>query len=193
VAANERALFVDEGVQMDQQMSSAWRSWRAWAALAVVVAAFFLEDSFESALYHSIAHAFRVHRSAPNTLDRASYGIEMFVRLLWFGGLWTAVCAMLDRSARGFPLRDKRLFRYLMIGLATGLAVMLGTMLGIWAIGAASVSHSGQSFSASLVNGTGWLFLDFWGHSEKSFTGGRSFSLLQSGFSDGRLRWWYRE
>ena len=91
---------------MDQQMSRAWRSWRAWAVLALVVAAFFLEDSFDSALYHPIALAFGVHRTAPNTLGRASYGIEMLVRLLWFSGLWTAVCATLGRSARNFPLRD---------------------------------------------------------------------------------------
>jgi membrane protease YdiL (CAAX protease family) len=131
--------------------------------LALVVAAFFLEDSFDSALYHPIALAFGVHRTAPNTLGRASYGIEMLVRLLWFSGLWTAVCATLGRSARNFPLRDKRLFRHLMIGLATGLAVMLATMLGIWGIGAASVSQSGHSFAASLLNGTSWLFLDLLG------------------------------
>lgn len=148
---------------MDRQVSRAWQSWRAWAVLALVVAAFFLEDAFESALYHPIALAFGVQRTAPNTLGRASYGIEMFVRFLWFSGLWTAVCATLGRSARSFPLRDKRLFRHLMIGLATGLAVMLATMLGIWGIGAASVSQSGQSFAASLLNGTSWLFLDLLG------------------------------
>ena len=87
----------------------------------------------------------------------------MLVRLLWDLLLWAGVCGLLRLSLIGFPLCDRKWLRHLFIGLATGLFVMLATMLGIWALRSASVSPSGQTFSAALGNGSWWLVLDLVG------------------------------
>jgi membrane protease YdiL (CAAX protease family) len=141
----------------------AWHEPRVWAALAIVVAAYFLADLFESTIYHVLAHRFGVHHSAPNTLGQASYGLRMLVRLIWDLALWVVISLTLGRSPLGFPMSDRKLLRNLLIGLGCGLAVMFVTMLGIGALGAASVAPSGQTLFASLRNGGNWLLLDLLG------------------------------
>jgi uncharacterized protein len=63
----------------------------------------------------------------------------------------------------GFPMRGKRKLRYVLLGFATGLTVMLAAMLGILALKSATVSASGQSWASALENGFKWIFLDFLG------------------------------
>ena len=87
----------------------------------------------------------------------------MFVRLVWDAGLWIAICLLLGRSPLCFPMSDKQFKRHISIGLITGVAVMLTTMLGIWLVGSAGVSLSGQTLGLAVRNGSSWLLLDFLG------------------------------
>ena len=133
---------------------------RSWLALGLIAVSYFLAKPFEAAVYHLLAHSLGVHGSAPDTLGQAFFGTDMLVRLIWDSILWVSVCAALGHSPTGFPLRDKQTSRHLLIGLATGWIVMLATMLGIWALRAATVSTSGQGFNEICRNGFHWLLLD---------------------------------
>lgn len=148
---------------MSGETTAGWRDLPAWCAVLFLVIARYLELPFESFLYHPLAHLLHVHHSAPRTLGQGSYGTEMLVRLFWDSLLWVGVCALLRRSPRGFPLRDNRSLRFLLVGLLTGLVVMFATMLGIWALGSAKISPSGQGFVAASGNGFSWLWLDLVG------------------------------
>ena len=87
----------------------------------------------------------------------------MFVRLAWDAGIWVAICSVLGRSPLCFPIRDERYKRHILIGLVTGVAVMIATMLAIWLVGSAGVSLSGQTLGSASRNGSSWLLLDFLG------------------------------
>ncbi len=148
---------------MNQRNLGGWRDPRAWCAVLLLVISTRFEDRFENLFYHPLAHIFRIHQPPPGTLGQGSYGTQMLVRLLWDLLLWAGVCALLRRSVAGFPFHDQTWLRRLSVGLATGLVVMLATMLGIWGLGSAGVSPSAQTFTAALGNGSRWLLLDFVG------------------------------
>ena len=140
-----------------------WRDPYTWSAVILVATANFLEGRGESILYPPLAHIFHVRRSAPLTLGQRSFGAEMLVRLLWDLLLWGGVCALLRRDPFSFPFRDRAWVRSLMVGLGTGLLVMLATVLGIWALRSASIFPSGQSNASAFGNGFTWLSLDLVG------------------------------
>ena len=142
---------------------SGWRDPWAWCAVLLLVIGTYLEAPFNNLLFRPLAHAFRIRRPPLNTLGQGSYGMQMLIRLLWDLLLWVGVCMLLRRSLTGFPFRDRKWFRFLSLGLATGFFVMLATILGIWGLGSASVSPSGQTFATALDNGSWWLVLDFIG------------------------------
>ena len=148
-----------------------WRDPRAWCAVLLLVVGTYYEPTFDVFLYFPLAHAFHVHRHAPNTLGQGSYGTQMLIRLLWDLLLWAGICVLLRQSINGFPFRDRMASRHLLIGLATGLVVMVATLLGIWGLGSASVSFSGQPMATALANGTWWLILDFIGALDKEIVG----------------------
>ena len=148
---------------MAQKALAGWRDKRAWCALVFLVLAGYLASPVESLLYPALAQFLHLHHSAPRTLGQRSYGAEMAIRLVWDGLLWLGVSVLLPQSPKGFPLRDARPLNFLGIGLATGLLVMLLTILGIWALGAAGIAASGQPFAAAVRNGSTWLGLDFVG------------------------------
>jgi membrane protease YdiL (CAAX protease family) len=139
------------------------RSPRLWLALAVVILAYFITDPTEAALYHPLVHALGLHRSAQNTLGKGTYGLLMVVRLFWNGLVWLTLCKVLAQPLVSFPLCRKRLLRYTMIGLVTGLGVMLSAMLGIWLLRSATVGVSEQTIWSAIGNGCSWLALDFAG------------------------------
>ena len=151
------------GNVMKKEELEGLRSPRVWAALVILVVAYFLTDLFESTVYHLFAQVLSIHRSTPNTLGLASYGLRMLVRLAWDCCLWFAISLTLGRSPKAFPMTDRRFPLHLLIGLVAGLTVMFATMLGIWAFGAASVTPSGQTLVSSLRNGGSWLLLDLLG------------------------------
>jgi hypothetical protein len=57
----------------------------------------------------------------------------------------------------------KKMLRYVLLGFATGLTVMLAAMLGILALKSATVSAPEQSWTSALGNGFKWVLLDFLG------------------------------
>jgi len=63
----------------------------------------------------------------------------------------------------GFPLVGPHALRRTVLGLAVGLAVMTGAILGILGCGAATVTVSPQPVSVALAHGVGWLAFDFMG------------------------------
>jgi uncharacterized protein len=148
---------------MSESRLSHMRAPRIWGALGIVAIAYFLTSPVELSIYHWLFHAIGLRTSSPNTLGRATYGTLMLVRLLLNSGLWIAVCAMLNQSAEAFPISDRQWFQHTLIGLATGLIVMLVTILGIWGLQSAIVTSSGQTLTGSFGNGIGWLLLDFAG------------------------------
>ncbi|WP_049789242.1 CPBP family intramembrane glutamic endopeptidase [Granulicella tundricola] len=131
--------------------------------MAIVVAAYFIAGPIELFIFHSLTHAFNLRSGSPNTLIKSRYGTLMLVRLLLNSVLWVAVCKMLNRSAIAFPLNRRRFLRHTLVGLATGLAVMLATMFSIWGLEAAVVTRSGQTLASACGNGFAWLILDFVG------------------------------
>ena len=155
-------------------------SQRVWLALAVLIFSYFITDLTEAALYRPIVHALGIHRSAQNTLGRNTYGTLMVVRLLWDGSVWLVLCKVLAQSPLSLPLCPKRLVRYTVIGLGTGLTVMLFAMLGIWAVRSATVGASGQSVPSAFGNGIGWLILDFSGALGEELGEGQACSLWRN-------------
>ena len=139
------------------------RSPRLLVALTVVILAYFITDPMEAALYRPLVHLLGLHRSAQNTLGRGTYGVLMAVRLFWNGLVWLTLCRVLAQTPVSFPLCRKRLLRYMMIGLGTGLIVMLSAILGIWLLRSATMGVSGQSVWSAIGNGCNWLALDFAG------------------------------
>ncbi|WP_128912212.1 CPBP family intramembrane glutamic endopeptidase [Granulicella sibirica] len=142
---------------------SGWRDPRAWCAILLLAVSTYLEAPISNSVFRPIVHAFGIHHPPADTLGQGSYGTQMLIRLLWDLLLWAGVCMLLGRRLTGFPFRDRKWFLHLLLGLATGLSVMLATMLGIWGLGSASVASSGQSFASALGNGSCWLVLDFIG------------------------------
>ncbi len=143
--------------------ASSLRSQRVWLACAVVIFAYFMTDRVEAALYRPLVHALGLRHSAQDTLGRSTYGTLMLVRLFWNGLVWLVLCKVLAQRPLSFPLGRKRLVRNTMIGLGTGVAVMLLAMLGIWGLRCATVGASGQSISSAAGNGFGWIVLDYAG------------------------------
>ena len=148
---------------MEGLEASSLRSPRVWLALALVLIAYFITDRTEALLYRPLVHALGLHRSAQNTLGRSSYGVLMLVRLSWDCLLWLAVCTVVAQSPLNFPLGRKRLGRYTVMGLGTGVAVMLSAMLGIWGLRCATVGATGQPVWSAVGNGFGWIVLDYVG------------------------------
>ena len=136
------------------------RSPRVGVALAFVISAYFLKDPVEARMYHPLAHALSLHPSLPDALGEGTYGTLMLVRLICNGCIWVAVSAALGHSPASFPLAGKRMLRYTAIGLGTGLAVMLATIVGIWVLRCASVEPSGQTLISAVGNGFKWIVLD---------------------------------
>ena len=87
----------------------------------------------------------------------------MLVRLLWNGGLWVGLCAILRNRPLDFPIRGKGALRYALLGFATGLAVMLVAMVTMWSLKSATVTSSGQTLASALKNGATWIVLDLVG------------------------------
>ena len=140
-----------------------WSSYRSWIALAILIAVYFATSGVVSFFYHKLAHNLHVHGSALNTLGRDSYALSMVISLTWNVVSFALICTILRRSPFGFPITDSRIIPRGLRGLATGLAVMFGVMMAIWATGAASVSYSDQSASSALQNGSFWLMADYVG------------------------------
>ena len=147
-------------MRMTDGSLSGWRDPRAWCAVLLLGIATYFEYPFDSFFLHPLLHAFHVHRPPPNTLGEVPYGTQMLVRLLWDLLLWVGVCLCLKQPVTGFPFRSRRGVRLFAAGLATGLLVMLATMLGIWALGAASILPSGQTVAGAVGNASWWLVLD---------------------------------
>jgi membrane protease YdiL (CAAX protease family) len=136
---------------------------RTWAALIVLVAGYYTTPPITSALYHLLAHPLHLHGSGPNTLGEGTFGISMVASLIWNIALFVAVCLTLGQSPSAFPIADTRWLRHSALGLATGLAVMLGAILAIWGAQCASVEPSNQGFASLIRNGSTWLVLDYLG------------------------------
>ncbi len=143
-----------------KQSVPGWRDPRAWCAVILIIAANYAWFPVDSTLLHTLLSVLHLHKSPSHTLVQASFGLEMFLRLVWDSLLWFGVCLLLRRSPQGFPITGPRPLRFVCFGLLTGLSVMLAVMFGIWKLGDASVVFSGQSIFSACRNGLSWLALD---------------------------------
>lgn len=136
---------------------------RRWLGLLFLVAAYFLFDRFERAIYGPIAHAFDLHMIVNGAMALKPYATLMIVRTTLDALVVVGVCAILGHRLRGFPLMGPRAMRWTMLGLVIGLVVMSGAILGILSSGAATATLSPQPVSDALVYGAGWMVFDFLG------------------------------
>jgi membrane protease YdiL (CAAX protease family) len=136
---------------------------RRWLALFFLVAAFFAFDPVERAIHRPIAHALDLHMIVQGAMVLQSYAVLMIVRLLLDLLVVACVCLILGHRLQGFPLVGPKAARLTLVGLATGLVVMIGAILGIVATGNADLILSTQSAGSALTHGAGWLLSDLLG------------------------------
>ncbi|MCQ8242178.1 lysostaphin resistance A-like protein [Rhizosaccharibacter radicis] len=142
---------------------SGWLLPSSWIALAVVVGGYFATPPVVTFLYHLLGHPLHLHAGPRNTLAEGLFGVSMVASLGWNIFLFSATCFALRRSPLRFPVADDRFVRRSAFGLATGLAVMLGCIIAIWATNSATIVFSGQTAAATVRNGLFWLILEYIG------------------------------
>ena len=145
---------------MRETVSLDWRSLRAWCALAILIGAYFLQAPVESFAIAPLKQAADLHMIKDGAMSLEAYAALMIVRLGWNALLVAAIWAVLGRPFDGFPLKDRRVFRHIVIGLLIGLVVMTAAILCIVFVGDARVSHVSQPAATALKFGGGWLLAD---------------------------------
>ncbi|MDE1146493.1 MAG: CPBP family intramembrane metalloprotease [Azospirillaceae bacterium] len=148
---------------MASSVAVEWGPLRRWLGLVFLVAAYFLFDTVEHALYHPLAVAFDLHTITDGAMGLPPYAVRMIVRLILDMAVVAGVCAILGYRLDGPPLLAPKALRFAGIGIVTGLAVMIAAILAILATGSATVAVGRQSAGAAVLNGTGWFVFDFIG------------------------------
>lgn len=148
---------------MGKNLRANLASWRTWLALAVMVAAYFLEDRVQGFLYAPIRHAADLHMIQDGALSLIPYGMLMLVRLAWNAALVCVVWLVLRRQLGSFPVRDSKRYRHLFIGLLIGCVVMFGCIASIIALGDADVALNPQTILYAAAHAAGWLVFGMMG------------------------------
>jgi membrane protease YdiL (CAAX protease family) len=138
-------------------------SLRVWCALAILVGAYFLQDPVELAVFAPWKHAADLHMIRDGAMSLNAYAALMVVRLGWNALLVGVIWLVLGRPFDGYPLKDRRASRHLVMGLSIGLLVMAAAILVIAAIGDATISPNSNSAAGDLKFGGGWLLADLVG------------------------------
>lgn len=136
---------------------------RSWLTLVFFAAAYFLFEPTAGGIYHPIARALGLHMIVQGAMALLPYATLMMVRLTLDAVVVVGVCAILGQRLRDFPLVGPHMLRWTVLGLAAGLVVMTGAILGILLCGAATVTLSPQPSYAAIAHGVGWLVFDFIG------------------------------
>ncbi len=136
------------------------RSCLAALFLAAVYVAF---DPVERVIYRSAARALGLRMIVHGEMGLLPYAMLMIVRLALDLLVVAAVFAILRRRLPGFPLLGPNMTRLTLVGLATGLAVMIGAILAIVATGGATAAISAQPAELAALHGAGWLVFQYVG------------------------------
>jgi len=157
-------------------------SLRVWCALAILVGAYFLRDPVESAVFGQWKQAADLHMIKDGAMSLKAYAALMFVRLGWDALLVGAIWLVLGQPFDGYPLKDARAGRHLVIGLAVGLLVMAVAILVIAAIGDAAIFSTSASTGSALKFGVGWFLADLVGALSEELYGRASILLVAERF-----------
>ena len=109
------------------------------------------------------------------------YATLMIVRLALNLLVVAGVFAILGRRMSDFPLLGPRITRLTCVGMATGLAVMIGAILAIFATGGASAAISPQPPKLAALHGAGWLFFDYIGATGEELYGRVAVLMVAAG------------
>lgn len=159
-----------------------WRSLRAWMLLAVMVAAWFLEDPVELFFIGPIRRAAGLHMIVHGEMALVPYSLLILVRLAWNAALLCLAWKMLRRPQGSFPVRDQHGLRKLMGGLLVGIVVMAACILAILAMGDATVTVHPQPLASALVYSTGWLVFGMLGAAGEELYGRGAVLLVAERF-----------
>ncbi len=146
-------------------------TFRSWLALLFLVAVYVGLDYVADAIDIPLAAALSLPVAAHGELMLFPYALLMVVRLVLDLLVVAAVCGILGRRMRGFPLVGPNMGKLAVTGLAVGLAVMAGAIWAIIATGNANVTVSAQSPLSALLHGGGWIIFDFVGATSEELFG----------------------
>lgn len=155
---------------------------RSWLALLFLVLVFIGLDPVTNAIDNPLTKALGLHAAFRGELELLPYALLMAVRLLLNLVIVAAICKILDCRMFGFPLIGPKAGDLTAIGLATGLAVMVGAILAIMATGSAKAAISAQSPLSALLHGGGWLIFDFVGATGEELFGRVAILLVAERF-----------
>lgn len=136
---------------------------RTVLASLLLVGVFLFFDRSAFAIDAPLARSLGLPVASHGQLLLLPYALLMVVRLALDALVVLTVCIFLGHPVFGFPLTGPDIRRLSAVGLATGLAVMTGTIAAIIVTGNATVAVAHQSPSAALFHGAGWLTFDLVG------------------------------
>ncbi|MBE7219819.1 MAG: CPBP family intramembrane metalloprotease [Caulobacteraceae bacterium] len=159
-----------------------WRSPSCWLALLLLASAWFWLPALEDVVYAPLAHALGSHMIVRGELSLSGYAALMVVRASLDFVLLAAIMMLLRRSVFAFPLRDRRFTTRLLLGLITGLVVMIAAILAIVGCGAARVAASAQPAWSAVAHGLGWMVFDLLGAAGEEMYGRGAVLLVAAAF-----------
>lgn len=163
-------------------LPAGFTSLRAWLALAVLVAAWFLEDPVQAWLYAPLKHVGHLRMHEDGAMSVVPYGALMLVRLAWNAALVCLVWLALRRPQGSFPVKDAHRTRHLAIGLAIGIAVMGACIGAIIALGNADVAVHPQTLVSAVGHLIGWLVFGMIGAAGEELYGRAAVLLVAERF-----------
>jgi membrane protease YdiL (CAAX protease family) len=136
---------------------------RSCLAALFLIAAYFVFDPIEGALYKPAAKSLGLHMVVQGEMGLLPYAMLMMVRVTLDLLVVAVVFAILQRRMSAFPLLGPEITRLTCVGIATGLVVMIGAILTIIATGGAVAVISRQLPELAVLHGAGWLLFDYIG------------------------------